>query len=72
MVGQNGHCLGKVRAGTPAEGRMYYDDRGNESNYKSAGDVLGSANTWNGGVVCSTDGSISPTKTEFKKLINRA
>ncbi len=27
MVGQNGHCLGKVRAGTPAESHVYLDHR---------------------------------------------
>ncbi len=38
--GQNEHCLGKVRAGTSAEGRMYYDHRGNENNSnRSAGET---------------------------------
>ncbi len=41
----------------------YYDHRGNANNSnKSAGDVLGSANTGNSGGVCSTDGSILPTE----------
>ncbi len=52
MVGHNGHCLGKVRTGMSAEGRMHYDETGNENNSnKSAGDALGSANTQNGGRV---------------------
>ncbi len=44
---------------------MYYDDRGNENNSSnSAGDFFGSANTWNGYGVCSSDDSIPPTKTK--------
>ncbi len=62
MVGHNGHCLGKVRIGTFAEGRMHYDHRGNENNSnKYAGDALRSANTRNGGGVCITDSSIPST-----------
>ncbi len=52
-----------VRAGTPAESRMYYDHRGNENNSnKSVGDVPGSVNTGNGGGVCSIDGSLRLTR----------
>ncbi len=66
---QHGYCLGKVRAGTSAEGCMYYDHRGNENNSnKSVGDVLGSANTGNSGGVCSTYGSIPPTETKSENL----
>ncbi len=55
-----------------AEGRMHYDHRGNENNSnKSAADALGSANTWNGGGVCSTDCSIPPTETRSEKPRNR-
>ncbi len=73
MVGQNGHCLGKVCDGMPAESRMYYDRRGIENNSnKSAEDVPGSTNTGNGGGVCSTDGSIPPTETTSEKPRNRA
>ncbi len=72
MVRQSRHCFGNVRTGTPAEGRMYYDYRGNENNSdESAGDVLGSAKTWNGSGVCSTDGNISPIKNKSEKLRNR-
>ncbi len=72
MVRQNRHCLGEVRARTFTEGRMYYDHRGNENNSnKSAGDALGSANTWNGGGVCGIDGSIPPTEARSEKPRNR-
>ncbi len=55
MVRQNGHCLGKARAGIPAECRMYYDHKGNQDNFKkSAGDVLGFAISGNDGGVDST------------------
>ncbi len=72
MVGHNGYCLGKVRTGTSAEGRMHNDYRGSENNSnKSAGDALESDNTRNGGEVCSTDGSIPPTEARSKKPRNR-
>ncbi len=59
-------------AGTPTEGRMYYDHRGNENNSnKSVGDVLGSANTGNSDGVCSPDGRILP-KAKSEKPRNRA
>ncbi len=68
-MGQNGHCLGKVGAGTPAENCMHYYHRGNENNSnKSAEDVLGSANTWNSDGVRSTNGSMSTTKTKSENL----
>ncbi len=58
--------------GMSTEGHMHYDHRGNENNSnKSAGDVLGSANTLNGGGVCSTDGSIPPTEARSEKPRNR-
>ncbi len=48
---------------------MYYDHRGYENNSnKSVGDVLGSANTGNGGGVYGTNGSIPLTKTKSKNL----
>ncbi len=51
---------------------MYYDHRGNEENSnKSVGDVLGSANTWNGVGVYSADGSIPPTEVRSEKLRTR-
>ncbi len=69
MVGHNGHFPDKVRTGTSAAGRMHYDRRGNENNSnKSAGDALGSANTRNGGGVCSTDGSLMLTEIRTEKL----
>ncbi len=73
MVERHGRCLGKVLAGTPAEGRMYDDHRGNEnSSNKSVGDVLRSANNGNDDGVCSTDGSIPLTETKSEKPKNRA
>ncbi len=73
MVGQNGHCFGKIRAGTPTEVRMYYDHRGKEDNSnESAGNVLGSAITGNGGGVGSTNGSIPSTEAKFEKLKKKA
>ncbi len=73
MVGRHGHCLGKVQAGTPAEGCMYYDHRGNENNSnRSVGAVPGSTNTENGGGVCSTDGSIPLTETKSEEPRKRA
>ncbi len=62
-------CDGRMvghQAETPTESRMYYDHRANENN------VHGSANTGNGGGVCSTDGTILLTKTRSKKPRNRA
>ncbi len=59
------------RAGTSAKSCAYYDHRGNE-NKKSTRDVLGSANTWNSGGVCSVDGSIPPMRITFEKPRNRA
>ncbi len=45
---------------------------GNENNSnKNAGDVLGFANTRNSGGVCSTVGSIPPTKARSEKPRNR-
>ncbi len=50
-----------------------YDHRDNENNSnQSVGDILGSANTENGGGVSSTDSSISPIKTKSEKPRNRA
>ncbi len=73
MIGQNEYYLGKVQAGTSAEDHIYYDCRGSENNSnKSAGDVLGSAITWNGVGVCLIDGSIPPTNAKSEKLRNRA
>ncbi len=41
MVGQKGHCLGKVFAGISAEDRMFYDHRDNENNTnKSVADAI--------------------------------
>ncbi len=72
MMGHNGHCLGKVRTGTSAEGHMYYDHGSNEKNSnKSFGDAFGSANVHNSGGVCSTDGSILLTEARSENLKNR-
>ncbi len=50
----------------------YTDHRGNENNSnKGAADALGSVNNWNGGGICSIDGSIPPTKVRSSKLRNR-
>ncbi len=69
MVGQNGYRRGKIRARTSVEGHMYYDHRGYENNSnKSAGDVLGSANTWDGGGVCSIGGSIRLPRPDLRNL----
>ncbi len=73
MLGQNEHYLRKLRARTPAKYRMYYDHRGNENNSdKSAGDILRSAYTWNGGDVRNTDDSVSPTMIRSEKLRYKA
>ncbi len=69
MLGHNGHCLARFRTGTSAEDRMHYDHRCNENNSnKSAVDTHGSANTRNGGGICSTDDSIPPTKPDPRNL----
>ncbi len=61
-----------VWAGMPAEGRMHYDHRGSENHSKkNAEDVFGSANTWNSGRGCSTNGSIPSTEAESEKPKNR-
>ncbi len=52
---------------------MYYDHRTmRTTTTKVSGDVPGSANTENGGGVCTTDGSIPLTKTKSEKPRNRA
>ncbi len=69
MAGHNKDCLGKVQTGTSAEGSMHSDHRGDENNSnRSVGDVLGSANSWNVGEVCSTGRRIWPTKPDPRNL----
>ncbi len=54
-------------------GPHVYGHRANENNSnKSAGDVLGCANTWNSGEVWSTDDSITPTEAKSEKPRNNA
>ncbi len=51
------------------EGRTHYDHRDNENNpNKRAGNVLGSAITWDSDGGCRTDNSIPPTKANSKNL----
>ncbi len=69
MVGYNGHCLGKVRIGMSAEGRMHYNYRDNENNSnKNTEDALGSTNTRNSGGVFITDGSICLPRADPRNL----
>ncbi len=65
----NRNCLDKVQTGTSAEGHIHYDHRTMRTTLpKKAGNALGSAITQNSGGVCSTDGSISPTRPDLGNL----